>query len=322
MLAHFIHTIRHLFLPHHTNNHRAKLLHPHSLVALSALVFGLNYAVSVFAQVSGGVLGYASDITVEQVLEKTNGRRKEHGLPELSLNNRLSDAARRKGSDMFTFDYWAHTNPQNGTDPWYFFDAVGYQYRFAGENLARDFATTDPMVQAWMDSTTHRDNLLSPRYRETGISVVNGTLGGIETTLVVQLFGTEQQVVVAPQVSATSTQHPPEIAQTLSVSKGEKPETTSSDQSTQQSETLSQQGRRGETVTEISAAAQPRLSPLDISKSISLGVMILVGTVLIVDSIVIWRRRTSRLTGRNWAHLVFLGGLLLVVATLGQGGIG
>lgn len=266
-------------------------------MTLAAVVVAANLSISAFAQVRGGVLGYASDITIAQVLTATNHQRDTAGLPSLSIDPMLNDAARRKAADMFTFDYWAHVNPQTGREPWWFFVAVGYKYRFAGENLARDFDTTAPLVQAWINSPTHRDNLLSPRYEDTGIAVVNGTLGGIETTLVVQLFGQRQAVAAAPQVSAAADQKEtvrssdiPDIGRSDSVSFQQFPKSN-----------------------------MPALSPLLLSKAISLATLILLAIVILVDSVIIWRRRTHRLVGRNWAHLMFIATIAIIVSAIQQG---
>lgn len=294
MLAHLGRTLRHLFLPHHSNNHRPKLLCPHSLATLAIIVGFTNVALQPLSGVVGGVLGYASDITIDQVLEQTNKRREEAGLTPLTVNTQLSDAARRKASDMFTFDYWAHTNPTNGTEPWYFFDAVGYKYHYAGENLARDFATTTPMVQAWIDSPTHRDNMLSPKYQETGIAVVNGTLKGVETTLVVQLFGTKATVAMVPQVAAAGSNA-----------------TTVNGKATVKANV--------DTTPVLVQSEQPTISPLAVSKSIALSTFILVALVILVDSFLIWRRKTQRMVGHNWAHLLFISTLIVVVLLLQQG---
>jgi len=84
------------------------------------------------------ILGYAANIPVESVLSLTNEKRKAAGLPELKLDPVLSQAAKNKGEDMLAKDYWAHISP-DGVEPWKFFLDAGYQYRYAGENLARDF---------------------------------------------------------------------------------------------------------------------------------------------------------------------------------------
>lgn len=296
MLVRLRRSLLHLFSPHPANNHRPRLLEPSLLSVLAIVILLTNSGVRIFAQVRGGVLGYASDITVQDVLTQTNQRRLDAGLPALKPDDRLADAARRKAADMFTFNYWAHVNPQNNRQPWYFFDAVNYQYRYAGENLGRDFPTTAPLVQAWIDSPTHRDNLFSSRYLDTGIAVVNGNLQGVDTTLVVQLFGARQNPSAIPQVSAaTSNNQTPEV-QTVGQSDSLKPE-----------------------VRQSKISNLPTLSPLDISKSIALSTLVLIAAVIIIDSFLVWRRRTRRLAGRNWAHLLFVTGLIILIAGLQRG---
>lgn len=289
MLARLYKSLLHLFTPHPANNYRPRLLEPSLLSVMAIFILLANSGVKIFAQVSGGILGYASDITVEQVLSLTNQRRLDAGLPALSPDSRLADAARRKAADMFTFNYWAHVNPQSNREPWYFFEAVNYQYRYAGENLGRDFGTTSPLVQAWIDSPTHRDNLLSSRYQDTGIAVVNGSLQGVDTTLVVQLFGTRQSSAAIPQVSAATSNNQTPDSQTVKQSDIPK--------------------------SEIS----PAFSPLDISKSLALSTLVLITAVILIDSFLAWRRRTHRLSGHNWAHLLFVTAVIILIAGLQRG---
>ena len=87
------------------------------------------------------------------------------------------------------------------------FDAVGYDYRYAGENLARDFSTTGPMIKAWMSSQTHKDNIVSTRYQETGIGVVNGVLSGLRLLLSSSYSEPKNRGVAAvPQITNTGLQ--------------------------------------------------------------------------------------------------------------------
>lgn len=314
MLVRLYKSLLHLLTPHPANNHRPRLLEPSLLSALAIVILLTNSGVRIFAQVTGGILGFASDITVNDVLNLTNQHRLDAGLPALKPDDRLADAARRKAADMFTFNYWAHVNPQNNREPWYFFDAVNYQYRYAGENLGRDFAATAPLVQAWIDSPTHRDNLLSSRYLDTGIAVVNGNLQGVDTTLVVQLFGSRQPSAAVPQVSAATSDiqksQPPsaEINSNQTIDKSDKPESDLSDLSIIRS-------------SADLADHQPTfsVSPLDISKSLALSTLILIAAVILIDSFLVWRRRTRRLSGRNWAHLLFVTGLIILIAGLQRG---
>lgn len=137
------------------------------------------------------VLGYATDIKVDELLFYTNELREKNGLNVLALNDSLSKAAAAKAVDMFKNDYWAHTSP-SGKEPWDFIIGAGYDYIYAGENLAVDFSKSKDVVIAWDNSPSHRDNLLSHKYSEIGFAVVNGELQGRKTTLVVQMFGNKR----------------------------------------------------------------------------------------------------------------------------------
>lgn len=180
-----------LFIPE--DNNRSLGLQKYALsgyVAVIMFFMLLGYAVSIGY---GDVLGYAHNIKVSTLLEDTNQKRKAAGLSTLTMNESLSKAAKLKAEDMFKNDYWAHISP-TGTTPWYFFDKAGYDYIYAGENLAVDFQNSDDVVEAWYNSLAHRDNLLNSHYTEIGLAVVNGELNGRDTTLVVQLFGSPRVI--------------------------------------------------------------------------------------------------------------------------------
>lgn len=102
----------------------------------------------------------------------TNEQREAHGLPALATNELLRQSACHKAADMVTHGYFAHVAP-DGTEPWHYFREAGYEYQHAGENLARNFTDDAALVQAWMDSPTHRDNVLGD-FEEQGICSVEG----------------------------------------------------------------------------------------------------------------------------------------------------
>ncbi len=143
-----------------------------------------------------GVLGYASNINTSDLMKYTNQRRSDAGLPALRLNGALSLAASKKAEHMFAKGYWAHIAP-DGTEPWDFIIGSGYDYIYAGENLAKNFSNSKDVVQAWYNSSSHRQNLLNKNYTEVGFASVNGVLNGYETTLVVQMFGNPRVVAAA-----------------------------------------------------------------------------------------------------------------------------
>jgi hypothetical protein len=179
---------KHHFLPHKEKKVRANLLH-HKAFFLYSLVFLFFLgAINLSKTIKPGVLGYASDINVRQVLEFTNQERAKNNKKPLILNEKLSKAAEQKAKYMFEKNFWAHTSPE-GVEPWKFILEQNYDYAYAGENLARNFYYSREVVDAWMKSPSHRENLLSQNYDEVGFAVVNGVLDGYETTLVVQMFG-------------------------------------------------------------------------------------------------------------------------------------
>lgn len=179
--------IRHIFVPQETNNFRAKSLHVDMLSAYLVMAIILCFGVKLVGNGSN-VLSYATDISADKLFQLTNEERVKNNLPPLTMNAELSAAAEQKAKNMFEKNYWSHYAP-DGTAPWFFILQSGYQYEYAGENLAKNFMFSDGVVQAWMNSPTHRANIVRPEYTEIGFAVENGLLNGEETTLVVQMFG-------------------------------------------------------------------------------------------------------------------------------------
>jgi hypothetical protein len=184
----------HFLLPRESNNHRAKLLHPHLLFFLVVVLLEIAFFSSQIEQRYPEVLGIQANISVEDLLTLTNQRRAEVGLQPLTLNEELSKAAQMKSQDMLTKNYWAHNAP-DGTTPWVFIRSSGYEYIYAGENLARGFTTAPEVVSAWMASPGHRDNMLSPNYKDIGFAIASGVLAGDDTILVVEEFGSKSTAI-------------------------------------------------------------------------------------------------------------------------------
>lgn len=174
-------------VPHEHNNHHPYIIR-HEGLFLAAFILLTVQFLSFSDITSAHVLGYGTDINKEKIIELTNQERTSRGLGALKESSLLDQSATLKGQDMFAKDYWSHFAP-DGTSPWYFFKQVGYNYNWAGENLARDFSTSSGVISGWMASQGHRDNMLNPNFTDIGISVQNGTLGGDQTTLVVEHLG-------------------------------------------------------------------------------------------------------------------------------------
>jgi hypothetical protein len=180
--------IKTLTLPHPLHKKRSFLLQPKAFIGYILFLLALLYISYAITVSMPNVLGYAEDINISELLSDTNKMREDRGLNKLTMNNQLSRAAEAKANDMFAKNYWAHTSP-DGKEPWDFIIASGYDYLYAGENLAVDFNKSQSVVNAWYDSPSHRENLLNSKYTEIGFAVVNGELEGRKTTLVVQMFG-------------------------------------------------------------------------------------------------------------------------------------
>lgn len=303
--------LAHLLLPRESNNHRSKVLHLSSLSSIVLFLVGFQILVTVVARLYPQVLGYAASIPPEEVIRITNQKRVEVGLSPLTVNPNLSKAALAKGTDMINRDYWAHVAP-DGTEPWKFFGDVGYKYRYAGENLARDFTNPSSAVDGWMASESHRDNLLSPKYKEIGVAVVEGDLAGVDTTIVVQLFG-------SPVTQPTS------VTPVAQKSEFTPSEVSAKEPAPSQEEAVSLSGSEGQGLsykfTEgTSGVSQVPVSPYSATKNFSLVIVAVLLGVLIVDGLIVSRRRIVRVAGRSFAHVSFLGMVLaiLIIARAGK----
>lgn len=166
-------------------------------------------------------IALAGTFSSQDVADWVNQDRLSVGLPALRIDPVLSQAAEAKVMDMVSKEYFAHTAP-DGTTPWSFFEKAGYAYRYAGENLAIHFTDAKDEEFAWMASEKHRENILSPKYVETGIAVAEIPWKGKTTVLTVELFGTRfgesvadtapwkslsVDAPVAPMVSGVSSAH-------------------------------------------------------------------------------------------------------------------
>jgi hypothetical protein len=178
---------RHLLVvPHRNNHYRPHLVRRYGLMAVLVLAIGVQLSYNYMQ--TGLVLGRITTITPSTLLASTNDARAAEGLSSLRIDARLNEAASRKAKDMLTRGYWSHDAP-DGTEPWVWVDQAGYTYDRAGENLAKNFATAGATVEAWLNSPTHRENMLNGRYQDVGFAAVDGELDGKSTTVVVAFYG-------------------------------------------------------------------------------------------------------------------------------------
>ena len=280
-----------LFIPQSGNNHRARLLQPGFLALFIALYLLNQSFLKSLTIIKPGVLGYSSEITAEKVFLLTNQQRQSANLPLLRYNSTLSESATKKAQDMFTNNYWAHNSP-SGKSPWEFFKETGYDYSIAGENLAKDFADTESLLKAWMKSPTHKANIINQKYKEIGIGVVNGTLEGIKTTLVVQHFGTPITDIAFVNKTQDETRfnaHPVDLQLSSS--------------------TLGQN------------SVNIFTNPLFLNKLFGSALFIFIITVLFIDGYVTIKNGHHRFTGSSAGHIGFLAIIFLLLLFSRQGTI-
>ena len=282
---------RHWFTPHYTNNYRAKLLHNLSLFILLLAVVGFHFSLVYLERSPLHILGFQSSITPEEVIKQTNLQRLYLGLPELRISQKLTQAAQAKANYMFSHNFWAHIAP-DGTTPWKFILNAGYDYTYAGENLAKDFRDTSHLVRAWMNSPTHRANIISPKYQDIGVAVVPGKLLGKDTVLVVQMFGAKKSIKTTP------------------------PTITKTSASTQN--LTSSTSAKTPVVAQVAGA---KVSEFSLSKTISLVIIFLMLATLILDLIVAESKNLSRRVGKNWAHIIFINLILIALSIVHAGNI-
>lgn len=172
------------------NKNKPKLLYSSFIFWSVLLLFALHLVPFFFFSNFSSNFFFA-DITKSSIIELTNKERGQLGLTQLTENEALNQAAKEKAMHMFSQSYFDHFSP-TGVSPWYFFENNGYDYKYAGENLAIGFLEPEEVYTAWQDSYTHHENILNENYREIGIGVVKGYFNGAYTTIVVQLFGTQE----------------------------------------------------------------------------------------------------------------------------------
>ncbi len=106
-----------------------------------------------------------------EVVRLVNAERTKRGLSPLAENWQLSRVARYKSQDMKDRGYFSHTSPTYGS-PFQMMKNFGISYKTAGENIARGQSTPAAVVNAWMNSSGHRANILNSSFTEIGVGYV------------------------------------------------------------------------------------------------------------------------------------------------------
>ncbi|MEI6533597.1 MAG: CAP domain-containing protein [Candidatus Roizmanbacteria bacterium] len=285
--------LHHYFGSHEHNNFRPRILHLDFLTAylVGAIILSIIFNSTGFK--SGDILGFSTDITVSKLFSLTNGERTKAGLSQLKYNTKLAQAAHAKAEDMFAQNYWAHYAP-NGKTPWDFILNSGYQYEYAGENLAKNFLFSQGVVEAWMQSPSHKENLLRKEYTEVGFAVVNGMINDEPTTLVVQMFGKPAPGALAD--SSSSDVVPALVPEIVTKPVAEK---------------------HVQTPAVLAQDKGPVFNLLPSYININMMFIIMLIVTLGIDAYVITKLKFIRIGGKHMAHMIFLAfilsGLLIIL---------
>lgn len=163
-------------------------------------ILGIGIALFGFSQLLKvtDYLNIGAEVYPTTIVNLTNQDRVSSGLAPLSESPTLEEAANLKVQDMVQNSYFAHVSPE-GINPWHWFKQAGYQFVYAGENLAVNFDDSSSVENAWLNSPSHRANIMNANYKEIGVATAKGIYQGMPATFVVQLFGAP---AVAPATSS------------------------------------------------------------------------------------------------------------------------
>jgi hypothetical protein len=192
------------------------------LLGFIVFVFAVKLSASlVFINLPNNI--FFADITKSTLVSMLNQTRQSLGLNTLAENTLLDQAAQLKAEDMVKNGYFSHNSP-TGTTPWHWFSQSGYNYKYAGENLAIGFYDSTDVYKAWLDSSSHKQNMLNSAYTEVGTAIIPG-FGDNNAIIVVQLFGTQKPAVKAKTATPKPVVTTPVVAKTETVEVVNEPET-------------------------------------------------------------------------------------------------
>ncbi|WP_280772310.1 CAP domain-containing protein [Salipaludibacillus daqingensis] len=109
-----------------------------------------------------------------EVVRLVNEERANHGLDPLANSSEVQNVAQAKSKDMIDKNYFSHTSPTYGS-PFDMLDKYGVEYRTAGENIAQGQRSPEAVVNAWMNSQGHRENILNANFSNIGIGHYENT---------------------------------------------------------------------------------------------------------------------------------------------------
>ncbi len=156
---------------------------------LYVLLFGLS-AAEFFADKTAG-LADREQLRAE-MFERVNRERKNARLPPLRQNPHLERAAQRHAEDMLARSFYGHETPE-GRTPFRRALLAGYTPRSIAENIARGQFAVGQVMDGWMESQVHRNNILNPSFSEVGFGFAHGRNKSGHAVFWVQVFGSPRR---------------------------------------------------------------------------------------------------------------------------------
>lgn len=188
-------------ISHKANNYKPHILRDTGVAFVLALII-VSFVISLSSHFAITRTKLTSLVLSGVLVDFANNDRAEKNFGHLAVSSVLQKAAQLKANDMAEKSYFAHTSPE-GKTPWYWFRQAGYDFTYAGENLAINFNESVDVNQAWMNSPGHRANILNDNFTEIGIATAEGVYQGKPTTFVVQLFGTPKSLNTTKIITET-----------------------------------------------------------------------------------------------------------------------
>ena len=126
--------------------------------------------------------------TAARMLERVNEERGREGLSPLTWCPALARAAENHSADMSARQYFEHDSP-DGLEVWDRVRSESYDYESVGENIAVGQRSVTEVMDGWMDSPGHRENIMNPEFEHFGLGTVTGRYEGIRAIYWTQNFG-------------------------------------------------------------------------------------------------------------------------------------
>lgn len=159
------------------------------VLLLQAFLMGMLFFIPANAQIfQANQTEELKPLAAQEILNIVNQQRMQYNLNVLTVNDKLQSAAEAKANYLLHEQIFSHSG-KNGEPFSYWIKQNNYQYQRVGENLAISFTDNKKIVEAWLESETHRKNILNPYYHETGIAIKYGIYQNKPTYIVVQIFG-------------------------------------------------------------------------------------------------------------------------------------